>query len=698
MIQKVDVNNANFWRFLSDPEEYKKQWDKYDLKIETTRRQFNTARQILERLKTQKGVLLADDVGLGKTTVAALVACVYAGKGKTVRILAPNKTMQTRWKKEIDNHVKLLPFVANNLKIKKENVHTRALKRLKSHNILISTHTKSLSESLNCGLLVIDEAHRAKGEGSKFAKKIVGENNKFEKVLILTATPFSIQIDELKRMLEIVGMPDIEDVSAFDDKLKELWNNDNLIDAEGFSNELIHAAEKAVTSLGDYVIRHSVDDLNEEKKHFGKIETIDIDVENAKSNDYEIIIRADRLFQQCKKYGFWNKIRTNDARYHVGWNKLKEDIKEIEEKLKNSNDKEHEIIRELTNEIQKNLNEAGNHPKAVSVANKVKDIVEEKEGKVLIFCDHHATAAELTCLIASTLKRKRRKTNRQLWKKSWEKIILLNESKDGEILRNNFITWLCSPNIQSQIADWIGDIPNDSEELIRILKKTPARARQLNIKSISDSAVDLFEELIDEDSKSTSSVLKNLTEGSLQFEGADRSRMPGMPHDGKQQMPVISTARFNEIIDDKFKFLFFNNQIDIVMAIFNSPFGPDVLVTTDRLSEGIDLHGCCRHLIHYELDPSPIRIIQRNGRIRRVNSWAAKTKEPIEIAYPVFKGTRDEKLVKIMRDRLDIFDLLLGGVGGKIEIDGNNEAEQNRRDVIKKAKKGLKELSLALKN
>ncbi len=56
--------------------------------------------------------------------------------------------------------------------------------------------------------------------------------------------------------------------------------------------------------------------------------------------------------------------------------------------------------------------------------------------------------------------------------------------------------------------------------------------------------------------------------------------------------------------------------------------------------------------------PSPIRIIQRNGRIRRVNSRAAKTKMSIEIAYPVFRGTRDEKLAKIMKDRLDRFDLI----------------------------------------
>jgi hypothetical protein len=39
-----------------------------------------------------------------------------------------------------------------------------------------------------------------------------------------------------------------------------------------------------------------------------------------------------------------------------------------------------------------------------------------------------------------------------------------------------------------------------------------------------------------------------------------------------------------------------------------------------------DVYGgnVLRHLIHYELDPSPVRTIQRYGRVRRVVSWASR--------------------------------------------------------------------------
>jgi hypothetical protein len=126
-----------------------------------------------------------------------------------------------------------------------------------------------------------------------------------------------------------------------------------------------------------------------------------------------------------------------------------------------------------------------------------------------------------------------------------------------------------------------------------------------------------------------------------------------------------------------------------VISIFNSPFGPDVLVVTDKLSEGVDLHRYCRHLIHYELDPSPMRTVQRNGRVRRVNSWAAVTGLPIRYAYPAFRGTRDQRLVQIMKKRIDSFSLLLGGVQSFSIDEMLGPEERWRNDVIAVAKSRL---------
>jgi hypothetical protein len=132
----------------------------------------------------------------------------------------------------------------------------------------------------------------------------------------------------------------------------------------------------------------------------------------------------------------------------------------------------------------------------------------------------------------------------------------------------------------------------------------------------------------------------------------------------------------------------------LALRVFNTAFGPDVLVVTDAQSEGIDLHRWCRVLVHYELDPSPVRIIQRNGRVRRVGSWAARVGEKVEYAYPAFAGTRDERLVDAMRGRIERFDQLLGHVGAKLRAsDAPGEAEAWRRRVLMLCEKGMRKVN-----
>lgn len=164
-------------------------------------------------------------------------------------------------------------------------------------------------------------------------------------------------------------------------------------------------------------------------------------------------------------------------------------------------------------------------------------------------------------------------------------------------------------------------------------------------------------------------------------------------------MPGTKLARVAAVCEpltSQIEGVYFPQQPDFTLAVFNSPFGPDVLVTTDRLSEGVDMHRFCRFLIHHELDPSPVRTVQRNGRLRRVNSWAARTKKPIEVSYPALAGTRDEKAVRIMERRLAKFDLLLGGVGGKINAEESDEQSELVALVLEIAGPRLRKLRLGL--
>jgi hypothetical protein len=53
---------------------------------------------------------------------------------------------------------------------------------------------------------------------------------------------------------------------------------------------------------------------------------------------------------------------------------------------------------------------------------------------------------------------------------------------------------------------------------------------------------------------------------------------------------------------------------------FNTPYRPEILISTSVGQEGIDLHRECRHVIHHDLDWNPAVIEQRTGRVDRIGS------------------------------------------------------------------------------
>lgn len=669
------------WRFLQNPDAYCEASGSR-LAREPTRRQFATAAEILHRLSRGngnpvRGVLLADDVGLGKTTVAALVAWVVAGNKGNVRVLAPNTVMQRRWAEELEAHLEPLAR-RSSFDLDSSRLKVGKVDRLHSGRVQVSTHQRLVGGQVNlsCDLLIIDEAHRAKGEACAFNRVLQEQGSLARAMLILTATPFSISLGEFRQLLGFIGADEaIEAVQAHAQLLDDLHRDRAGRDVSALGEKLAGTARAAIEKLSPYVIRHGVDDLPTERRHFGEValQPWEIPVEPASEGELELLLRTDRLLRLTRRTG---GERTNDPRFHVGWEHLCSEIEAVEERLVNA---EQEAIAKRSHDaVKKQLGLCIQrpHPKMAAVARAISSRVDAYE-KVLVFCHHRATALELLHQLSKKLRIEPRDSSglgERKWRDIWSGLLRVPSDKgldhsrwpsDVEQLREVFLDWLCSSGVRAQVTRWLPRVPRDAPALTELLSTTRVRhRREESVPTIAQAANALFENLVDSRSASTLQVLRSISAGA-RFPGAmddgDRTLGAWQPNEGTVHPLNLHTG-----------------QPDIVISLFNSPFGPDVLVTTDRLSEGIDLHRCCRLLVHYELDPSPVRTLQRNGRIRRVGSWASLTRQPIEYAYPRFDGTRDARAVEIMKVRLECFDLLLGGVP---KVDVEEELDSRQSDV-----------------
>lgn len=651
--------DARRWAFLRNAASYVRAYNSNqqtrELEPAATRRQCATALEILRRLQSQRGLLLADDVGLGKTTVAAIVACVVAAMGCKVRVLAPNAPMARRWHEELSSHVQSVrSLIAGACKV---SVHERERVNMLGGRIIISTHRRNVgNRQLHCDLLIVDEAHRAKSEHSLLAKELKASADQVANILILTATPFSIDVTDLCRMLEMVGgysaQDAVRDAAA---QLHRLWAG-SYVDAS-FSLEVTKAIQGALEKLRPWVIRHSVEALSaQEKRLFGKVD-LDwtIPVSPATSSQLEILLRADRLLSLAKQDGSREVARTNDPRFHVGWTFLEEEIESTS--CRHADTEEAQLVQCHRSRIAELLGreQQTRHPKMNGVVTAIQALVKQGE-RVVVFCDHHKTAGELAVEMAAMLRPARQaKVPTELWLEAWQRIL---QPTVGELSRRSmsaftgFLQWISSPGVCAQVARQLGEVPPTAAKLATRLERTTARRNDTN--RLASEALSLWRHI---------NSSPSLVESMKSFAGSGRfhASIPGAALDDP---PLVAVCDLPKGIDaDSHLFRLFHRSRDLVLALFNSPFGPDVLITTDQLSEGFDLHRYCRHIIHYELDPSPVRTVQRNGRLRRVQCWAARSGLPLRIAIPAFQGTRDERLVAIMHARLKQFDLLLGGIG-----------------------------------
>ena len=181
-----------------------------------------------------KGVILADEVGLGKTVEAGLVICQYWAVGKRKIIIVCPAALRKQWSYELTDKFGLPNEI---LDTKNYNEYVRnGSNPFSMKSIIICSYnfaSKKKDEISDVGfdIAVIDEAHKLRNVYKK--NSVLSHNIKdaFEntKKLLLTATPFQ------NSLMELYGLSTVIDENIFGDSRSfraEYVNEENYSDLQ----------------------------------------------------------------------------------------------------------------------------------------------------------------------------------------------------------------------------------------------------------------------------------------------------------------------------------------------------------------------------------------------------------------------------------------------------------------------------------
>lgn len=196
----------------------------FDAKVDLNPHQIDAALFALKN-PLQEGVMLADEVGLGKTIEAGLVLCQkWAERKRNLLIVCP-AILRKQWANELAEKFGLPTMVVDKIVVNQAMKKTSGGKLFNfckeqiSNNVLIVSHQFATKEQatfkqFDWDLVVIDEAHKmrnahkADNKMGQAMRKAFGSKKK----LLLTATPLQ------NSLMELYGLSTLLDEHIFGDR------------------------------------------------------------------------------------------------------------------------------------------------------------------------------------------------------------------------------------------------------------------------------------------------------------------------------------------------------------------------------------------------------------------------------------------------------------------------------------------------
>ena len=185
-----------------------------------------------------KGIILADEVGLGKTIEAGIVLCQYWAERKRKLLVVCPASLRKQWSNELEEKFNV-PSILLESKTYRDYENDGHENPFNQDKVVICSYQflnsrKEIAKLVNWDLAVIDEAHKLRN--AYRPSNVLGQAIKWTldetKKLLLTATPLQ------NSLMELFGLSSIIDEYMFGDSksFRQLYIND--ADLEGLKKRL----------------------------------------------------------------------------------------------------------------------------------------------------------------------------------------------------------------------------------------------------------------------------------------------------------------------------------------------------------------------------------------------------------------------------------------------------------------------------
>lgn len=226
----------------------------FDSKISLNPHQISAALTFFDNPK-KKGMIFADEVGLGKTIEAGLVISQYWYEQKKLILIICPASLIKQWNEELNDKFHLESKIIDGKTIKSSDFEWTPGIYITSINTVYLNKEKF---GLKFDLIVIDEAHKLrnvykdKGVMAPAIKEVFCDQKK----LLLTATPFQNNLKELYGLMSLIDENIFPDFSVFNEKyIKQYIENKNSLKSI-VSNYAVRTLRKDVSKYINYTKRN----------------------------------------------------------------------------------------------------------------------------------------------------------------------------------------------------------------------------------------------------------------------------------------------------------------------------------------------------------------------------------------------------------------------------------------------------------